>query len=268
MHWLDITILIIILVFVLYGIYRGFLLSVLSLVNTLISAIAAVFLARPFATFIFRILPRLGSDMGGFFSRHLSGIDGLNVIYNTPISAREAIYGADGIGGFFNWLLPRIVGDGYIAAGSTAAEYFGYILASISMVAIACIIIFVGIRIIVAILARLFKKLKNSALINGTDRFIGSVFGLVKGVLIVVTALFVIQFIPIMNAWMEDQIEQTAVTVHVNDLIEGATIRVGDRLSFNGLFSGVLENPHECGCPEDACVIPETPEDPGNSEED
>lgn len=252
MHWLDIVVIVLIVLFALYGLSKGFLSSLLSLVNVLVSFVAAIFLAKPLATFI-NGATNWGTKLCGLIGDKLAGVGSLGEALTEATSAASVVENSAGFTGFFKWLMPKLVGDGVIQAGEVPATYFGNYLGSLCLIVICGIVIFIAIRIVVALLQTLFKKLRSNSIIGSVDKLLGFLFGAVKGFVAVCLVIFTINFIPVANTKFHEQVNQTTVTLFLSNTIDSAT----EWISKNVDFKKIVED-----------LLPKLGEQPGGGEEE
>lgn len=256
MHWLDIVVIALIVLFALYGLSKGFLSSLLSLVNVLVSFVAAIFLAKPFATFI-NNATNWGTKLCELISDKLAGIGNLGTALEVATPAGQVIADSSGFTGFFKWLLPKIVGNDVIAAGVTPSSYFGNYLGMLCLIVICGIIVFILIRIVVALLQLLFKKLRTNSIIGSVDKILGFVFGAIKGFVAICVVIFTINFIPIANNKFHEQVDKSVITRGISNGVETVTEWISKNVDFKKIIGGLI--PDKGGENE---TPPETPETP------
>lgn len=261
MHWLDIVVIALLVLFALYGLSRGFLSSLLGLVNVLVSFVVAIFLAKPCATFI-NNATNWGTKLCELIGDKLATIGTLGDPLAVATPAGEVVANSAGFTGFFKWLIPKLVGDATISAGVTPASYFGNYLGMLCLIVICGIIVFILIRIDVALLQLLFKKLRTNAIIGGVDRLLGFLFGAVKGFLVICVLIFTINFIPVANNKFHEVSDQTVITRGISNGVESVTEWISKNIDFKKIISGLL--PEKEPTPPDGTETPppETPTEP------
>ena len=213
--WIDIVIGVIILVFAIVGICRGFIDYLLKMIGSIGAVLVGFFGANPFASFldgIFHFTEPLGNVC-------LNGLSG-----SVPQDMLDTVLDASTKETFINKLaedglsipesfIKSIVDGASVDAGQTfrylIATGMGTIFASI----IAGIVLFFIVKIIIFFLAKLFESKENVA-ISGLNRALGMVVGIAKGVLIIIVAYTILticcMIFPIdvtINEWMN----QTAI---------------------------------------------------------
>lgn len=255
MHWLDIVVIVLLVLFALYGLSKGFMSSLLSLINVLVSFVAAIFLAKPLATFI-NGATNWGGKLCEAISNKLATVGNLGVALEEATSASQVVSESAGFTGFFKWLMPKLVGNGTIAAGVTPASYFGNYLGSLCLIVICGIVIFILIRIVVALLQLLFKKLRTNSIIGSVDKILGFIFGAVKGFVAICILIFTIGFIPVANTKFNDAVNQTVVTKGISNGVESVTEWISKNVDFKKLVQGLLPDSQK----DNEAETPDTPE--------
>ncbi len=271
MHWLDIVVIVLLVLFALYGLSKGFMSSLLSLVNVLVSFVAAIFLAKPLATFI-NGATNWGSKLCSAIANKLATVGNLGTALEVATPASQVIEESAGFTGFFKWLMPKLVGNGVIAEGVTPASYFGNYLGSLCLIVICGIVIFILIRIAVALLQLLFKKLRTNSIIGSVDKILGFVFGAVKGFVAICIIFCVIGFIPVASTKFNNTVNKTVVTKGINNGVTKVTEWISKNVDFKKLVSGLLpdsQKNNEGKQPENSTPEPEpspSPEQPETPE--
>lgn len=110
---------------------------------------------------------------------------------------------------------------GAIVFASPLAEYLTVIDASRPIrVAVAFAVVFLGVLIAGGLLQWSLAKLIQSTGLGGTDRFLGFVFGALRGGLVVVGALIVMRPFAEMSDWWEESLLQPELMVFADDILE------------------------------------------------
>ena len=194
LNTLDIAILVILLFYTLAGFARGFLNSLIQIFGTLVSLAIAIWFARPVASFLntvvnaterfaVRIEQALVS-MDNFFDYEvgetLPGFPQGESI--TGEQLESAIGEADGISSIMQRFLSVFIDPGAtIESGTHVGSFFGELIGSAATLVTATLIIFIGIKVAVAILGKIFDAVSSSKAIGGVDRLLGLLFGAAKG---------------------------------------------------------------------------------------
>lgn len=185
---IDIIILSLILIFVLFGLLRGFTKSVLSLFSTIVCLGISVALAKPFA----RLLESLfgfGSFLGTKFvessscipaiSDQMLGSDIITHITNTE----QSIIGS---------LFKKFINPTTYYTSATLQSTLSTNVGSLILLLIAGVILFILIKLLVLIIGKIVEKItsKNKPL-RSLDRILGGGLGFVKVSLIICAVLVV-----------------------------------------------------------------------------
>lgn len=254
MNVIDIIIIVILAIFTLAGFIRGFLSSLLKLFSSVASLAIAIWLAKPVAVFIDSIT-NATSWFGDKIGEALAGADGFfNMIVGTDIgTVGNSITGVElkgfidttitELGQIFKTVLSLFVQDtSVLESGTVLSEWFGSLLGGVATLIVAAVAIFIAIRIVIAILSKIFDAITQNSAIGGLDRLLGLVFGAAKGALVVAVLFAILSVViilpgvenlitplideavigePIFN-YVLDFIETQLATIDFNALIQGA----------------------------------------------
>ncbi len=110
---------------------------------------------------------------------------------------------------------------GAMVFASPLAEYLTAIDASRPIrVAVAFAVVFFGVLIAGGLLQWSLAKLIQSTGLGGIDRFLGFVFGALRGGLVVIGALMVTRPFPELSVWWEDSLLRPELMVFADDILE------------------------------------------------
>ena len=110
---------------------------------------------------------------------------------------------------------------GAIAFASPLADYLTAIDAGRPIrVAVAFGVVFIGVLIAGSLLQWSLARLIESTGLGGTDRFLGFVFGALRGGLVVIGALIVIRPFAEMTDWWEASVLRPGLMVVADDMLE------------------------------------------------
>ena len=210
MHWLDITLLVILAIFALIGLKRGLINAILSLFSTFASGFIAWWVAKPFAGFIENVF-HVTKYLVEFSSKTLISWSASFGEAVAEATTGGAVISSSGLSTWQQVILKIVVGENtVIQAGETPAGVFANIIAPVILIVLAGIVAFILIKIAVFLLSKLFDALKKNHAINGMDKVLGLVLGLVKGALLICIAMGVTIFIP--NEKIIAEIDKTTIT--------------------------------------------------------
>jgi len=209
---LDIAIVLVLVIFAIIGLKKGFLHQVLSLFSWVVCIFVAVLVAKYVAGWINGIYNFSGL-IGGkieesliksneFFAKTVSSFENFpaegggakNIINSIP----------EGTNGFLSQIIKLVFTHSSVdmASEQTIASFVGASLGHISMVIISGILVFIVLMIVVALLRKLIDKIAKTKIIGGLNKILGVVLGLIKaaGIVIVVNCLLVgLSLIPAVN---------------------------------------------------------------------
>jgi len=162
----DILIVLILIVYILVGIYKGFWRSFISMFSVFITLILAILIAKPVSMLLqnwFHFSTVLGNSFHGSVESHVN---------------------AHGTGGWLGQAMNIIMGKEYmshVTDNTVLVNDFSFKLGQICNILICAVALYIIIRIVLLILAKLFKKITSNDIANGVDKSLGAVFGLIKG---------------------------------------------------------------------------------------
>lgn len=239
MNLLDIIVLVFLGLVALIGFWKGFLNTLLSLFSSTLSAVASFFLAKPLASLLnnwFGLAGTIGNSVStqisGFFS-DFSSLNGSQIMADN-CSATGILKTA--INFFVN---PETVYVDKADVISQVSKSAG----SLILMAICFIVSLILIKIVIALLSKLFGAIKKkSAAINGLDRVLGLVVGLVKGAVLVFVVFFVanlIQTIPAVANFLDTTFNNSCIAKPIYDFVNNLVTTYLTQINFNGLFATI-----------------------------
>lgn len=182
----DIVVIVLCVLFLLDGLRRGFMRSVISLMGVLVTLLVTVFLAKPFADFLTGFIP-FHTWIGDPILTKFSTINAMTVtVPATLVEFTSALTGAGFPGFISNLIAPSLfsaIPEG--VQGYTLAQVVAPFVTNLIVVAIAGVILFILIRIALAILEHFAKKLTNIQFVKVVDKSLGMVIGAAKGFIVV-----------------------------------------------------------------------------------
>lgn len=206
MNWFDLIIIVVVLIFMIFSIKKGFLLSVLDIFSFFVNAVISLFLAKPMRG----LLNLFGMENGianSLYNRYASfgsdfTCDLIEYSKNGNITSfvNDAI-NTSPLGSFakklFNGTINNNLSDKL--ANSTnetvsLADIMSKSLAQFITVVSAFVICFILIYIILLIIKLITKKLTQSKFVNTFDKLFGACFGFIKGFLFWVAIFVVLSF--------------------------------------------------------------------------
>jgi len=183
MAWIDIALLAVIVLFAIVGTFRGFFDSLIKLCGTFVTLVLSVFLAKPVATVLQTIF-------------HIK--DGMAGLVTSPIT--PYCLDTKGNGEISNFFVDKfaklLMGNGYwqnYPQGAQDAQFisdFSWKIGELIAIVISAIIMFILIRVLLAILTKFIHRLHEYRTIGSFDKWLGLAFGAFKG-FIYVCVIFV-----------------------------------------------------------------------------
>ena len=212
MHWIDITLIVILVIFALVGLKRGLISAILSLFSTFASGFIAWWVAKPFAGFIENVF-HVTKYLVEFSSKTLVGWSASFGEAVSEATTGGAVISSSGLSTWQQVILKILVGENTVVqAGETPANVFANVVAPIILIVLAGIVAFILIKLAVFLLSKLFDALKKNHAINGMDKVLGLILGLAKGALLICIAMGVTIFIP--NEKIIAEIDKTTQVVN------------------------------------------------------
>lgn len=191
--WIDVAIVVIVLIYAAVGLYKGFVDSLLKMIGSVGALLLAIFGAKPVLNFldnIFHFRAELGSVCVNAFAGSVDPEIMDMVLNEANVQTIKNSLEADGLN-IPERLMMSILNNANLDAGLTFREVlndsFGTILGCI----IVGVVLFILVKFIVFLLAKLFDS-KESRALSGTNRALGFIFGALKGCVFVVVVYTVL----------------------------------------------------------------------------
>ena len=238
MFWIDLVLIVLIVLFALWGLKQGFLASLVSLVGIALSIVLAVWLAPPFSSFIDNLFDgSISSMFADLMNGVVSGFGELNYEVQTATTASTLIDTFD-VNGILKSLLDIMLGSEVLAEGTNVLAWFSLKLGGLLTTLCGAVLLFLLIRIVLALLSKLFDKITENRAINGLDRVLGFFFGAVKGLIfvaVVIAILNILCVVPAINDFVTTWLDKTTILNDyanwIFDLIDNFTSRYNLSLS-------------------------------------
>lgn len=246
---IDIVVVAVLLVFSLIGLKKGFLKSILSLFSWGICIVIAFLTAKYVASWINGIYD-FSEVIGGKIAKSLVGLDNFfSQSINTYESGGKSSLIAASSSLSINPLLKQVIKIIFsnskvdMSSTETIGSVVGDSLGDISMVIIAGVLVFIILKIAIALLLKLFKKIEDTKILGGLNKILGLCFGLIKAVLIifVVNCAFVgLSLIPPVNKLITPLVQDNT---HVEKVIYNATDKIFEKYVIEGdIVSNLVES--------------------------
>ena len=224
---IDIVFIAVLVIFAVIGLYIGFTKSAVSMIGTFASLVLAILAAKPIASLIDKIF---GASV--FFSTKIAnafyGIDPyFEKIQETAIDgAQVSEQIKEIISSPLRLIINKTLKGQTIEAGESVGGVLGSIFGHLVTIAIAVIVGFILIRLILWLIQKLFAKLTEYKFIGALDKTLGFVLGAAKGFLYVAFVFIVISllsYIPSVNTYVNDVCTESKISGKVYKWVDNLT---------------------------------------------
>ena len=201
MNWIDIAIIVILILFVAIGFWKGLIFSLLSVFSTFINFCISIFLTRPVTNllnkwfglenFLTNAFASNFSSASTLFDTNMVGMTQSEINSHISATLTDANMPFSRLIKSMLTITPeKLEGKTSCTIGEILSKSFGSFFSLI----IGFIIIFVLISLILWIISLITKKAREVDGIRVTDRILGVLFGLVKGFLCVAFIFAILSF--------------------------------------------------------------------------
>lgn len=213
---IDLSIILILILFGLIGYFKGFLRGILSFCGFIGAGLIAYY-TRNYFVGVLNDIFNWGLKISDFLMKQIAGINSLLVskTFSDSASMIDFINSSE-INVFYKKVFQKMASeasflDGPISVGQMASE----ILSNLIMQVIAVIAVFIVIRIVVAILNKLLKRIPRKNALGQVDMNLGVFVGLAKGVITIAVILVifnVVCMIPSVSEKLMPVVDSTCIT--------------------------------------------------------
>lgn len=222
----DIVIIAALVIFGIIGFKNGFLKSFLSLFNWTVCLVVAFICAKYVAGWINGIYNFSGL-IGNKISSSLSGVHEFFTMSVSAFGGKENIINSipEGLNGLLKQLIKVVFSNASVdeASAETIATIMGNSLGHICMIIISGIVIFIVLKIALALLSKLFDSIARTKVLGGVNKVVGLVFGLLKAAVIIIALNFTLvglTMIPAVNNTITPLIQDNT---HIEKVIYNKT---------------------------------------------
>lgn len=219
---IDLSLIVILLVFMAVGYFKGFLRSVVSLLGTVGSGIVA-YLIKDFVA-------NLLDTWFGWGAKIASWVAGQATAISATFESRQgssaeellSIINESDAGVIYKRLFSMMVNGFEFSEPMTVSGVVGKVVSGIALSLIAMIIVFVVLKVLVFVLDKIFKKIPRQSVVGTANGVLGLFVGMAKGLIFVGAVLVVLYFlnmIPNVNSALYPYIESTYVTKIFYDFV-------------------------------------------------
>lgn len=202
---IDLIIIALLLIFGLIGLKKGFFKSLLSLFSWAVCIAIACFTAKYVANWICGIY-----DFSNLIGKNIAnGLNASNEFYTRTISSfadKQDI--VNNIPSNTNGILKQIIkiifsnSNVDMSSANAVSSFVGLSIGRIIVVVATAILIFIVLKIVIAILSKIFDNIARTKVFGGLNKFLGLLFGLVKAgfIIAVINCILVgLSLIPLAN---------------------------------------------------------------------
>ncbi len=238
MNILDIVVLVLLLLVALIGFWKGFLNSLLSFFSSALSVTCAFFLSKPLASLMNNWF-NLGATIGNSISTKIAGFF---TEFTGPLTGSEIMANECSATGILKTALNFFIKpETSYADKAEVVSKTGLSAGNLVLMAICMIVAYILIKLVIFLLSKLFGAMKkHSVAINGLDRVLGLVLGLLKGC-VIVFAVFVIanllQSIPAVANFLDTTFNNSCIAKPIYDFINNLVSSYLTKIDFNGILS-------------------------------
>ena len=218
---IDIVVLVLIVLFIAIGYFRGFFKTLVSLLGTVGSLLIAYFV-KDFVAGLLNSWFGVNFLIGDAVKVQISNIS--PTFSSVTVSTVEEILTVINDSGaglvykkLFSWLVPET-----ISASTTVADIIGLAVGDIATLIIAFILVFILIKLLVFVLNLIIKKIPRRSVIGKTNQVLGAVMGLFNGLVlisVVAVAIYFLCMIPAVNDFLYPVIEKTYISEHLYQIL-------------------------------------------------
>jgi len=205
---IDVAIVALLVIFGIIGFKKGFLKSFISLFSWVVCIAIAILTCKYVAGWLNGIY----NFSGWIGNKIANGLNGINEVFTKPVSAYAStdaiISELSGVNmnGLLFQLVKVVFSNANITDTSTVegtlSNYVGASLGHICMMIISAVLIFIVLKIVIALLSRLFDNIARTKILGGLNKILGLAFGLIKAgcIVIIFNAILVaLSLIPAVN---------------------------------------------------------------------
>lgn len=236
---IDIAIVVALIIFGIIGLKKGFLKSIISIFSWAVCIVIAVLLAKYVAGWLNGIF-----NFSGFIGEKISGgLVSTNEFFTQTINTyqaggKDALIAAipQDINGLLAQLVKVVFSNSNVDMTSTEtiANVVGSSIGHICMVIISGILVFIVLKIAVALLSKLFDKISKTKILGSLNKILGLVFGALKAALVVIVlncVLVGLSLIPAVNKTITPIIQDNT---HIEKFIYNKTDEVIEKYVIEG----------------------------------
>lgn len=260
--YIDVAILVIVALFAIIGLVKGFFKTVISLVGWVLSLVIVFFLARTVANWLLGVELVQGLVFGKEASMYAMIHGALpESLAALPAGSSEEVIKAALGDGFASWIITPFItiltSSSIAAAGATVSQGIALVLTDSLFLVIVGILLFIAVRLVMMIFTAIGKAITRNKVVNGVNRLFGFILGAVRGfayscVLLVIAGYLAMSgFLPFLQPYKEI-IEDPNATVIAGPVSGFLMDKISGFLEDGDVFDKILEIVQGNGALEDS----------------
>lgn len=219
---IDICLVVILLVFMAVGYFKGFLRSIVSLLGTVGSGVVA-YLIKDYVANLLDVWFGWGAKIANLIAGQVNGISAtFSTEQGSTAEELLTIINNSDAGVIYKKLFSLMVNSFKFSEPVTVSSVVGTVVSSIALALIAMIIVFVVLKVLVCVLDKIFKKIPRQSVVGTANGVLGLFVGMAKGLIFVGAALVIVYFlnmIPNINSALYSYIESTYITKYFYEFV-------------------------------------------------
>lgn len=208
----DLVALVVLLIFLIVGIVKGFFQQVLSLLGWVAAIVVAVLTCTYVANFLSNTFPDLVTTVNGWWGGLVNDtFSGVTDADSLRIALEEST-----IPVFLHESIITLVGDEFANISQTIINT----LTDWCFIAVSFILIFILALILFKIIKGIFRALTELPVIKQIDKLLGAVLGLIKGLALLLVVSVILSMFPWFNEFLNPAIDGEAITCVFNNVFQ------------------------------------------------
>lgn len=214
---IDVSVLVVVLLFVVVGYFKGFFRTIVSLFGTVGALVVAYFTKGVLAS-VMNSWFGWGTAIANVIMGQVANISNDFVALEASTTADLKTIVVESDAGIlykqiFSWVI-----SGELEQPTTVAGYVGNIVGNLALSVISFILVFVLIKLVVFVLNKVLKKIPRDSFVGKANKVLGCIAGALNGLIFIGTVLVIVYFlnlIPSVSSFIYPYLEQTLVTKYL-----------------------------------------------------
>ena len=191
---IDVVALVILLIFIIVGLVKGFAQQVLSILGWVAAALVAFFTCKTLAEYVCDTFPVVVETVNGWWS----GLLGEEFASVTSPEGLKLALESSNIPVFLHQTIIDAVGT----EASNIVTTVSTTLTNWCLIAVSFIAIFLVAFLLFAIIKKIFSALTSIPAVKSVDKFLGFLLGVIKGLVFLLIVALILSLIPGFNTWL------------------------------------------------------------------